>query len=223
MTEPKAPMGVEEAINYAVSLIANVAELVPSAPEEQEKAARHIATLKAHLAALAQPKEEGVVHTAVADGHGLAPDVAARFSDEVVERMARAHYIAYAPSDDARQARENFWDNVLDHKRPWVEIMRAALAASPAPPAGDGWEPIETAPKDGSRILVFDEMAADNESPVVMVAWLNDAERHNRKRFAWCVPGSWQDEQGGHCTADRPTHWRPLPAPPQGAGEKGGG
>jgi hypothetical protein len=88
---------------------------------------------------------------------------------------------------------------------------------------GDGWRPIETAPKDGSRILVFDEMAADNESPVVMVAWLNDAERHNRKRFAWCVPGSWQDEQGGHCTADRPTHWRPLPAPPQGAGEKGGG
>jgi truncated hemoglobin YjbI len=135
MTEPKAPMGVEEAINYAVSLIANVAELVPSAPEEQEKAARHIATLKAHLAALAQPKEEGVVHTAVADGHGLAPDVAARFSDEVVERMARAHYIAYAPSDDARQARENFWDNVLDHKRPWVEIMRAALADLPPPPS----------------------------------------------------------------------------------------
>ncbi len=35
-----------------------------------------------------------------------------------------------------------------------------------------------------------------------------------RASYAWCVPGSWQDEQGGHYTLDKPTHWRPLPPAP---------
>jgi hypothetical protein len=64
------------------------------------------------------------------------------------------------------------------------------------------WQPIETAPKDGTRVLVCDtgidrwvcsaravSVGADSHE----VVWLDDAD-------------SFIDEQ--------PTHWMPLPTPP---------
>lgn len=76
------------------------------------------------------------------------------------------------------------------------------------------WQDIGTAPKDGSEILVADSYG------VHKVAWLDNASRPSRGKsrkldFAWCVPGSWQDEQGGFYTIDNPTHWMPLPEPPE--------
>lgn len=56
----------------------------------------------------------------------------------------------------------------------------------------DRWQPIESAPKDGTRVLVW-----DGEE------WL----------------ARWQAYNGGYWDADEyisenPTHWMPLPAPP---------
>jgi len=59
---------------------------------------------------------------------------------------------------------------------------------------GANWQPIETAPKDGRWILV----ARDDMQGVV---WWNKNSDH------WALaPLSY---------FDRPTHWMPLPQPPQ--------
>lgn len=56
------------------------------------------------------------------------------------------------------------------------------------------WRPIETAPRDGTEVLAF---ARVDTEPLVRVAWLNH--------------GRWDDGTG---LSLRPTHWVPLPDPP---------
>jgi hypothetical protein len=59
------------------------------------------------------------------------------------------------------------------------------------------------APKDGSRVLVF-----DGENWYV-VAWLDDYDNYSYSRhvMCWCVPESFQDEQGGYVVIDKPLFW----------------
>lgn len=81
------------------------------------------------------------------------------------------------------------------------------------------WQPIETAPKDGTHILVY----AQDDYSVPFVSWWGcdryekgeipsllgcgdvDIERH------WCVSGC----EDGDSTICEPTHWMPLPGPPK--------
>ncbi len=70
----------------------------------------------------------------------------------------------------------------------FAQNMRAALEAAERA----AWQPIETAPKDGSRILL----------------------RAMSQHVGW-----WEDENDWWATGldsyvRNPTHWRPLPAPP---------
>lgn len=65
------------------------------------------------------------------------------------------------------------------------------------------WQPIETAPKDGRDVLLW--IPADEESPR-KGRWeklLDDPSRPHR----WCVAYGWCE--------DTPTHWMPLPSPPE--------
>lgn len=70
-----------------------------------------------------------------------------------------------------------------------------------------GWRPIETAPKDGTRVLVYQEDEASDMTP----------------QIAWWI--TWHGEEGWHICWDNeplqnnsafapPTHWAPLPEPP---------
>lgn len=59
-----------------------------------------------------------------------------------------------------------------------------------------GWRPIEEAPKDGTEIL-----AAWRASQTVSVAW-------------WTDSGWWDGESEGVFISS-PTHWMPIPSPPQ--------
>lgn len=69
------------------------------------------------------------------------------------------------------------------------------------------WMDMDSAPKDGTEILVY-----DLEFGVKQCAWLNDANGYKAKpEYRWCVVGSWQDEQGGHYTIDNPIKWMPTP------------
>ena len=74
-----------------------------------------------------------------------------------------------------------------------------------------GWRPIESAPKDGTRIL-----ACDRYQDLFVAYWMNDR--------AWFRHSGWvyytNDYEGsdgcmvfniGEC---QPTHWMPLPSPP---------
>lgn len=79
-------------------------------------------------------------------------------------------------------------------------LLRQILAA--VKPRGEGdWRPIESAPKDGTRILLFDV------SPHVGY-W-----RASRVANKDLYPDSWV-ETGSRHRVD-PTHWQPLPPAPK--------
>lgn len=86
-------------------------------------------------------------------------------------------------------------------------LMSRALSALRSPNAGDGWQPIETAPKDETSVDL----------------WVQG------EGFAWRVPNAWwcpRDEawitadadygEPGSCIGpmDRATFWRAVPEPP---------
>lgn len=76
---------------------------------------------------------------------------------------------------------------------------------------GEGWQPIESAPKDGTRILA----AGMQSGPSIEIVSYGRAGPYNRstKKFAegwYCIPG--------HLLA--PSHWRPLPSAPASEGEE---
>ena len=83
-------------------------------------------------------------------------------------------------------------------------ILRRALKALATPASAtererSEWQPIETAPKDGTRLLGFGNWShPENEAPVSFAAVM-----------AWSA-GRWTVS----AMAFRATHWMPLPAPP---------
>lgn len=74
------------------------------------------------------------------------------------------------------------------------------------------WQPIETAPKDGTLILVYEPVRQYAEAGIYMVSW--DREYPYQPK-TWCIVYSEQDEQGGCATVDWATYWMPLPEPPK--------
>jgi hypothetical protein len=65
------------------------------------------------------------------------------------------------------------------------------------------WDPIETAPKDGDRVLA---VCADAQYPRVNITWwADDGWRFMPQPDKFIAPGP------AHWF---PTHWMPLPAPP---------
>lgn len=85
------------------------------------------------------------------------------------------------------------------------------------------WKPIATAPKDGTPVLYYfarRRWKKPDGSPAVMEPYRDHAERCEigfRCYGMWCETGtghdlfeSWRDE----CD-DFPTHWMPLPEPPE--------
>lgn len=64
------------------------------------------------------------------------------------------------------------------------------------------WQSIETAPKDGTRLLLFQKTSGDFEN-VQAVGWWVPIMDFGYWRVP-CAEGLW------------PTHWMPLPAPPEG-------
>lgn len=63
------------------------------------------------------------------------------------------------------------------------------------------WQPISTAPKDGSDVLLF---WGDSDLDISVGRWIAP------KGFIehWCKGGNWTP-------GDDPTHWMPLPAAPK--------
>jgi hypothetical protein len=69
------------------------------------------------------------------------------------------------------------------------------------------WQPIETAPKDGTLILVF--VPPSDYS----IGWYN-TEKYNKNPRPF-----WGRHNANHsktvCRSRPPTHWMPLPEPPK--------
>jgi hypothetical protein len=78
------------------------------------------------------------------------------------------------------------------HVSDWIRAVAKELEDRRAAP---GWQPIETAPKDGTAVLGWDK---DEGSDVM----------HFRE-------GLWMQRVDDACWVRTPTHWRPLPPPPE--------
>lgn len=78
------------------------------------------------------------------------------------------------------------------------------------------WQPIETAPKDGTPILVYFARRTGRLESTYRVEWHNIYGETTPEDGGWCV----DDEKygpyslRGWCEGDA-TNWQPLPEPPQ--------
>lgn len=74
------------------------------------------------------------------------------------------------------------------------------------------WQPIETAPTDGTRVLLRGQWAGEIAGPgrVGTFVGAHTGGHTDHPGFDW-------DVDGGDCYAAwcKPTHWRPLPTPPE--------
>jgi hypothetical protein len=75
------------------------------------------------------------------------------------------------------------------------------------------WKPIETAPKDGTAVLLY---GPDLPTPVVATLKMHELVRsYPSKGFGRSVTFKWHDTVRGFEVYPPPTHWMPLPSPPK--------
>lgn len=100
--------------------------------------------------------------------------------------------------------------------------MDQADTAAPASvekvtPAFGQWQPIETAPKDGTDVLLF------APGRLTCGHWTTEAERRSFTGFCGgecrCpeyeyIEPYWLSWDGGFTTEHPPTHWQPMPTAP---------
>ena len=75
-------------------------------------------------------------------------------------------------------------------------------------PTPNNWRPIETAPKDGTQILGFDEWEGIN-----VCYWIDCSEVWEQRdtKYGWA---RYYDSTEMSYVTFEPTHWQPLPEPP---------
>jgi hypothetical protein len=100
-------------------------------------------------------------------------------------------------------------------------------ARTPSADVGDGWQPIGTAPKDGTPILLASPVG--NETRISVGFWdaefalgWDEAAERSSWRSAW-TDGTVASFSYEEYTELHPTHWRPLPDPPALAAQQEGG
>ena len=159
------------------------------------------ATLQSQAERIADLERESETH---AKAYGLA--IVERDNLRYELKVAQEGWRCECSTDDAcRFARE----------RDALRVQLAAIAAykeqvdaheaaiTNAEPAG--WQPIETAPKDGSFYLAFGE-----------------GKTWTQNQPNGCYPGEWyfsesRGEWRGYSLTDESTHWMPLPTQPKDA------
>lgn len=115
------------------------------------------------------------------------------------------------PTYDMKQAGSQKWrSDIREHKGTHgqaLDIYKAMLSASPAAPAAsDGWFPMESAPRDGTKILIL--IGGD----AVTVQWHVEYGE-----------GYWKSAVHHQCyygSEDEPTHWMPHTPPRAASDEK---
>jgi len=123
-----------------------------------------------------------------------------RLTDEKLREALKAYMV---PSRSMHA-----WLNPGDLTEAYA-AMRAVLAPLLDQARAEGrreagaWQPIETAPKDGTVILAWIPAHEGDKPEVAPVRW----QSH--------VTGRWvHDASDWTLEAPMPTHWQPLPAPP---------
>jgi hypothetical protein len=101
---------------------------------------------------------------------------------------------------DVREALERI-EKLINGGRPNAAIsaIRAMISSLPASgTAGEEWQPIETAPKDGTHILA---------------TWIDSWPNHPHVEAVYFAETAWFYSYDGDGHSRPPSHWRPLIAP----------
>ena len=128
-----------------------------------------------------------------------------RAVSDLAESLARRVRAALGEFDDPDLPVVIVVGKLADRVREAADALEAARA--------DGWQPMETAPKDGTRVLLWYEW---HDLPVV------GDFRHGRWWSVHSLGGNLAHPNGMDWEeVVRPTYWRPLPAPPDIAKDTG--
>ena len=111
------------------------------------------------------------------------------------QRIADAPVVAWMGEYNINDIRDHY-TVVMRHKTDFSSMPDRVrpLYTHPQPAIPEGWQPIETAPKDGSDFLAYNPMTRKH----VVVFWKHDA---------WIFPEL--------VFSSSITHWMPLPAAPK--------
>lgn len=117
-------------------------------------------------------------------------------TDKLIEAVARAMHTKEWEKSGKPPA---FNKNLADYEY-WADSARAALKAieNSGHVVVPAWKPIETAPMDGTRILVWRPFE-DKDWPA----------HHGIDRWSETFRSWWNSRRD-----QQPTHWMPLPSPP---------
>lgn len=134
----------------------------------------------------------------------------------VIEDTPQPSPAAHAGGQEAvAWLHKNGYSLLLDsgmHHATNPEDWEPLYTQAPAPMLVDAWQPIATAPKDGTWVLLAGgaiRYGWDGNDPPRCVAGqftdeLNGADGHDRWQFAWYDGGYYGEYES-------PTHWQPLP------------
>lgn len=157
--------------------------------------------------------------------------------------MTEWNSIAWWTTDSAERAQQEA-DELMryDSKRKLTVVSVYLHPPTDSGAGRDGWLPIESAPKDGTEVVLL--LPATPDAPIrarsgYWQEWHDEvaAEFHNTGEYLGQFPTgdgygnfwwTWEGDYGheppqAEYAAFAPTHWQPLPAPPAIAGAAGEG
>lgn len=82
------------------------------------------------------------------------------------------------------------------------------------------WQPIATAPKDGTHVIVCDRSDDSfpfSQRPPTVAHWFGPPDLPGLRSGGWYLSVSYTEQP----RLNWPTHWMPLPPPPAADGEVG--
>lgn len=106
----------------------------------------------------------------------------------------------------------------MPHGATAADVWAVMLSAAPRPGAVAGWQPIETAPKDGSLFLCWVEAVqyGENDEGQQYQIDVSQVDFCQWQSHDDAPDGGWFEPCCGHISDhQRVTHWMPLPAAPQ--------
>lgn len=131
----------------------------------------------------------------------MTPAEARQRAVEAAAKAIHTQFVAQKPTPDDWPS----WGELLAQGHQGmhrVNDTREQAAAALAAYEAALWQPIDTAPRDGTRVLVF-APPSGSEYPAMV------------QRVDWWRDGGWWQMRPGHPY----THWRPLPTPPEEASD----
>lgn len=156
-----------------------------------EEAAKRAAEKAHHELVVDQAKAIGLELSA------LEPSAARELALEEIIALCRDYGEDSQPDSEYRLACNDIIEAIQERR-----ALSSPDHADAGKVEGDGWLPIESAPKDGTEILGWHKVAGPAQTRFY------DGE--------WCCV-DWNEDQYIACTWE-PSHWRPLPSAPASEG-----